>query len=199
MNLTIKEKVAKSNNLTISEALLLLFLDNKGEYKKSVDSLVEKGFLTFASVGDKFPGPYLSRKAKETINTVIIDSTDNKSSEEELDNLAKELKKIFPKGKKPGSNMYWSGGVLTIKRRLRLFFKKYGEYPAEDIIKASKNYVNGFNGNYKTMRTLKYFIFKEDVNAAGEVESLSDLIDYMSNLGTDEELEQRADWTSELS
>lgn len=199
MNLTIKEKVAKTNNLTIPEVLLLLFLDNRGEYKKTVDSLIEKGFLTFAAVRENFPGPYLSRKAKETINTVIIDSTDNKTTDEEIEDLAKELKKIFPKGKKPGSNMYWSGGVLTIKRRLKLFFKKYGEYPVEDIIKAAENYVNGFNGNYKTMRTLKYFIFKEDVNAAGEVESLSDLIDYISNIGTDEELEQRADWTSELS
>ena len=105
--------------------------------------------------------------------------------------------KINPKGKKDGTNYYWADGVALIMRRLKLFFKKYGNtYTDEQIIKAASKYVEGFNGNYTYMRLLKYFIFKEKVGAAGEVEGESELINYIENAGQEENL--RNDWTSTL-
>lgn len=83
-------------------------------------------------------------------------------------------------------------------RRLKLFFKKYGnEYTDEQIIQATKKYVEGFNGNYTYMRLLKYFIFKEKVGASGEVEGDSELISYIENAGQTDDL--RSDWTTQLS
>ena len=85
-----------------------------------------------------------------------------------------------------------------IVRRLKLFFKKYGnKFTDEQIIQAAEKYVQGFNGNYQYMRLLKYFIFKEKVGANGEVEGDSELISYIENAGQEEDL--RNDWTSSLS
>ena len=85
-----------------------------------------------------------------------------------------------------------------IVRRLKLFFKKYGnEFTDEQIVQAAEKYVQGFNGNYQYMRLLKYFIFKEKVGANGEVEGDSELISYIENAGQEEDLKN--DWTSSLS
>ena len=46
------------------------------------------------------------------------------------------------------------------------------------------------------MRTLKYFIFKEGVNADGDKESSSDLLTWMENKA--ESIAQNNDWASDL-
>lgn len=53
----------------------------------------------------------------------------------------------------------------------------------ENLIRATQKYVEGHNGNYRLMRTLKYFIWKEERGAAGDVESTSDLLTYLENAG----------------
>lgn len=203
MNITIKEKIAKDNNLTVEEVILLLFIERKKRYEDVEKSLIDKGMITYATTDKKaeYIGPFISRKAMDTVNNIIINSDDKKLPEEDIEELAKQLKEVFPKGKKPGSgNHYWAGGVQMIKKRLKLFFKKYGDdFSHEDIVQAANNYVSSFNGDYRFMRTLKYFIFKEPVNALGEVESTSDLIDYLDNLHSDEELIKKVDWTSTLN
>ena len=111
--------------------------------------------------------------------------------------MATRLKEIFPKGKKDGTNYYWADGVALIVRRLKLFFKKYGNtYTDEQIIQATEKYVQGFNGNYQYMRLLKYFILKEKIGAAGEVEGDSELISYIENFGQEDTLSN--DWASTL-
>ena len=60
---------------------------------------------------------------------------------------------------------------------------KYGEYSDEQIIQATKAYVDSFNGNYTYMQLLKYFIWKNKVTGeevvrgriVGEVEKQSQL------------------------
>lgn len=101
-----------------------------------------------------------------------------------LDKLSERLKKIYPSGKKEGTTQVWTDGKKLITKRLNLFFKKYGEFPPEDIIDATQRYVNDMNGS-RYMRTLKYFIFKETTNAAGEVESSSELLTYLENKDED--------------
>ena len=131
------------------------------------------------------------------IDSVIIDSDKQQEPKDRLNLLAIRLKEIFPKGKKDGTNYYWADGVALIVRRLQLFFKKYGNtYTDEQIIQATEKYVQGFNGNYQYMRLLKYFILKEKVGAAGEVEGDSELISYIENAGQEENL--RNDWATTL-
>ena len=82
-------------------------------------------------------------------------------------------------------------------RRLNTFFLKYGDsYTDEQILNAARQYVEGFNGNYRYMRLLKYFIFKESLNANNEVEGGSELLTYIENEGQEDTLKDN--WTSTL-
>ena len=195
----LNKKAAQQNGITIDEALLMLVIHNKANLEGAEKALIQKGLIT-AERNDLFQqvGWRLTNKGTEVLDSVIMDSDKEQEPRDRLIQLATKLKEIFPKGKKDGTNYYWADGVALIVRRLKLFFKKYGnKFTDEQIIQAAEKYVQGFNGNYQYMRLLKYFIFKEKVGANGEVEGDSELISYIENAGQEENL--RNDWTSSLS
>lgn len=195
----LNKKAAQQNGITIDEALLMLVIHNKANLEGAEKALIQKGLIT-AERNDLFQqvGWRLTNKGTEVLDSVIMDSDKEQEPQDRLIQLATKLKEIFPKGKKDGTNYYWADGVALIVRRLKLFFKKYGnKFTDEQIIQAAEKYVQGFNGNYQYMRLLKYFIFKEKVGANGEVEGDSELISYIENAGQEEDL--RNDWTSSLS
>ena len=195
----LNKKAAQQNGMTIDEVLLMLVIHNKANLERAEETLIQKGLIT-AERNDLFQqvGWRLTNKGTEVLDSVIMDSDKEQEPQDRLIQLATRLKDIFPKGKKDGTNYYWADGVALIVRRLKLFFKKYGnKFTDEQIIQAAEKYVQGFNGNYQYMRLLKYFIFKEKVGANGEVEGDSELINYIENAGQEENL--RDDWTSSLS
>lgn len=195
----LNKKAAQQNGMTMDEALLMLVIYNKANLERAEKALIQKGLIT-AERNDLFQqvGWRLTNKGTEVLDSVIMDSDKEQEPQDRLIQLATRLKEIFPKGKKDGTNYYWADGVALIVRRLKLFFKKYGnKFTDEQIIQAAEKYVQGFNGNYQYMRLLKYFIFKEKVGANGEVEGDSELINYIENAGQEENL--RDDWTSSLS
>lgn len=195
----LNKEAAQQNGITIDEALLMLVIHNKANLEGAERALIQKGLIT-AERNDLFQqvGWRLTNKGTEVLDSVIMDSDKEQEPQDRLIQLATKLKEIFPKGKKDGTNYYWADGVALIVRRLKVFFKKYGnKFTDEQIIKAAEKYVQGFNGNYQYMRLLKYFIFKEKVGANGEVEGDSELISYIENAGQEEDL--RNDWTSSLS
>lgn len=194
----LNKKAAQQNGITIDEALLMLVIHNRVDLESTEKLLIQKGFITaernnlFQQVGWR-----LTNKGSEILESVIIDSDKQQEPQDKLNLLAARLKEIFPKGKKDGTNYYWADGVALIVRRLKLFFKKYGnDFTDEQIIQATEKYVQGFNGNYQYMRLLKYFIFKEKVGVGGEVEGDSELINYIENAGQEEDL--RNDWATTL-
>ena len=194
----LNKKAAQQNGMTIDEALLMLIIYNKVNLERAEEALIQKGLITaernnlFQQVGWR-----LTNKGNEVLDSVIMDSDKEQEPQDRLIQLATRLKEIFPKGKKDGTNYYWADGVALIVRRLKLFFKKYGnKFTDEQIIQATEKYVQGFNGNYQYMRLLKYFIFKEKVGANGEVEGDSELINYIENAGQEENL--RNDWATTL-
>ena len=194
----LNKKAAQQNGITIDEALLMLVIHNKANLEGAERALIQKGLIT-AERNDLFQqvGWRLTNKGTEVLDSVIMDSDKEQEPQDRLIQLATKLKEIFPKGKKDGTNYYWADGVALIVRRLKLFFKKYGNtYTDEQIIQATSKYVEGFNGNYTYMRLLKYFIFKEKVGAAGEVEGDSELISYIENFGQEDTLSR--DWNTEL-
>lgn len=194
----LNKKAAQQNGMTIDEALLMLIIHNKINLEKAEEALIQKGFIT-AERNDLFQqvGWRLTNKGTEVLDSVIMDSDKEQEPQDRLIQLATRLKEIFPKGKKDGTNYYWADGVALIVRRLKLFFKKYGnKFTDEQIIQATEKYVQGFNGNYQYMRLLKYFIFKEKIGANGEVEGDSELINYIENAGQEENL--RDDWATTL-
>ena len=194
----LNKKATQQNGITIDEALLMLVIHNKANLEKAEEALIQKGLIT-AERNDLFQqvGWRLTNKGTEVLDSVIMDSDKEQEPQDRLIQLAARLKDIFPKGKKDGTNYYWTEGVALIIRRLKLFFKKYGnKFTDEQIIQAAEKYVQGFNGNYQYMRLLKYFIFKEKVGANGEVEGDSELINYIENAGQEENL--RNDWATTL-
>lgn len=195
----LNKKAAQQNGITIDETLLMLIIHNKVNLEIAEKALIQKGLIT-AERNELFQqiGWRLTNKGNEVLDSVIMDSDKEQEPQDRLIQLATKLKEIFPKGKKDGTNYYWTEGVVLIVRRLKLFFKKYGnKFTDEQIIQAAEKYVQGFNGNYQYMRLLKYFIFKEKIGANSEVEGDSELISYIENAGQEEDL--RNDWTSSLS
>lgn len=198
MKICLSKEACSINNITLGEALLLLAIANKANLEEAEQALIKKGYIT-ADRNNLFQqiGWRITSNGTSIIDSVIVDSDKNQKSEDNLTNLATKLKEIFPKGKKSGTNYYWADGVALIVRRLKLFFKKYGNiYTDEQIVQAAEKYVQGFNGDYQYMKLLKYFILKEKVGANGEVEGESDLISYIENSGQEENLSN--DWTTTL-
>lgn len=194
----LSKKASSNNGISIGEALLLLVINNKIDLEVAESNLIQKGLIT-ADLDSEFNkiGWRLTKKGIDTIDSVIADSDKQQEPKEKLEYIATELKKIFPKGKKPGTNYYWTEGTALIIRRLKLFFKKYGNnFSDEQIINAANKYVSSFNGDYKYMKLLKYFIFKEKIGVCNEAEGESDLITYIENAGQEDELSN--DWTSKL-
>ena len=198
MTICLSKEGCQKNSISLAEALLMLAIHNNADLDAAQKELIKKGYIT-ANRDDLFQqvGWRLTNKGTEVIDSVIVDSDKKQEPNDRLVQLATRRKEIFPKGKKDGTNYYWADGVALIVRRLKLFFKKYGNtYTDEQIIQATSKYVEGFNGNYTYMRLLKYFIFKEKVGAAGEVEGDSELISYIENFGQEDTLSR--DWNTEL-
>nr|DAJ62931.1 MAG TPA: hypothetical protein [Crassvirales sp.] len=184
--------------LSLEEFLILWAATNRGTPADQVyTDLGLKGFgqPLFDLNGQKVNGFVVSTEGRDFVNNVLSQSAISDDNRD-LKTLAQALKDLYPKGKKDGTNLPWTEGVALIEKRLKMFFKKYGEYPHENIIRATQKYVEGHNGNYRLMRTLKYFIWKEERGAAGDVESTSDLLTYLENAGEEENL--RNDWTSTI-
>lgn len=196
--ISLNDKVIARNNTTIGEILLLLVLDSDVDLEEARKSLLKKGYITAFFKTDTENSEYaLTKKGSELLIDIIVESDKHQEPEERLNSLASQLKEIFPKGKKPGTNYYWAEGIALIVKRLKLFFRKYGnDYTDEQILQAAKKYIEGFNGDYTYMKILKYFILKDKVGADGCVESESELINYIENAGQENELSNN--WTLTL-
>lgn len=200
MKIILDSKICEQNGFDIQEVLLLMAFSLGINYKNSVKHFADKDLINKANLESdlsKYINIYPTTEAVDLCSKISADSIECKDSDEVLKELAEHLKGIFPKGKKEGTNNYWAEGNALIVRRLKLFFKKYGDtYTPEQMEKAAKKYVESFNGDYSYMRILKYFIFKEARNANGEIEGTSDLITYIENEG--EEEDNNKDWSLEL-
>lgn len=189
MQITIDEDVIKHHNLSMLEFLVILYhlyggttsLDNRISKE-----LWNKGYLV------KDLDYYKANNSKiEEIEHIIALSA-YPSQTEDLRELAIKLRELYPEGKKEGTNYYWRDSVSIITKRLAMFFKKYGnKYSENKIISATKDYVSSFNGNYRYMQLLKYFIYKRGSEAGEET---SQLLSYIENMGQ----ESRKDWTTKL-
>lgn len=178
-NFSMTSETLRRNNLTPAEIITLLMIANNVDYVVTLDVLHKKSYVNYHN------GKYtLMEKGQQAIDTINFESAIPVKERCNQISLAKQLKNLFPKGKKQGTNQYWAEGEALIAKRLHKFYDKYGKFDDDIILQATKKYIEGFNGDYRFMRTLKYFIWAEKVNAGGELESTSDLLTYIEN--TDE-------------
>lgn len=197
MKLTIDQSILDKNNLTLAEFLLLYIGANNIDIKATIESLVAKGLAD----KDLFTpnNVVVSDNVKELLSSITIDSDKNIiDKDEEYLKLASEMREIYPSGKKAGTTYLWRGNTAEVAKKLKTLVVKYHyTLNKEEVLKATKEYVNSFNGDYKYMQLLKYFILKSVRDADGNVEIKSELMTLIEN--ADQIEEQKNDWISTLT
>lgn len=199
MRIIIDEQICNNKEISIQELLLSLVIRSSYSLQEVLDSLVKKEIV----VPDGIGGYLITQHWDDVVSEVLLDSEGNSNrTQESIETLAAKLMEIFPKGKKPNTNVYWRGNLKDIKLRLKKFYKLYGnKYTDEEILKAARDYVSSFNGNYSYMRILKYFIWKDPIRSDSEgnrfVEEVSDLATFLENNNLEHNTEDQ-DWTSHI-
>lgn len=196
MNIT-KEGLERFG-LTLEQAACLLLVSEEksaANIKDILDSLCAKGWCyKYTSSGSDYLY-YISTEGTELLQNMDL-YTKTKDNGVNYINLASELRKLFPKGLKPGTNSRWVDGIALVAKRLKQFTVKYGDFEPDEIIDATKRYISSFNGDYSRMRTLRYFIWAEKRNpSTGEVEYTSDLLSYLED---PEDKDIMSDWEVSL-
>ena len=196
MKLTIDQTILDKNNLTIEEFLVLFLSAREVDIGVISQSLVAKGLAD----KDLFSSGKLviSDKVKDLVSTISIESDKNViDKDSEFTELATELREIYPAGRKDGTTYMWRGTTAEVAKKLKTLVVKYGyTINREDVLKATKEYVNSFNGNYRYMQLLKYFILKSVRDADGNVDIKSELMSLIEN--SDQIDAQRDDWVSNM-
>lgn len=196
MRLTIDQTVLDKHDLTISEFMVLYLNVNSVDIKSCMDSLVAKGLAdkNLFSEGSIV----VSDKVKELVSTIAIDSDKSVIDKDaEFIELANELRELYPAGRKEGTTYMWRGTTAEIAKKLKTLVVKYKySFTREQVIKATKEYISSFNGNYKKMRLLKYFILKSERDADDNVNVISELMTLIENEGQTEV--RRDDWMSTM-
>lgn len=176
--------------------LLSVVLGNTDKHK---ESLLNKGDVMLLS-GEE--GPYLevTPLGLDRVESILthIDSSSNQSSESTTDyfEIAEAMQNEYPKGRKDGTNYNWRGSTVINAARLKTLVQRYKVVlNKEEVVQATKNYVQSFNGDYRYMQILKYFIFKNE-NKNGSIELESQLMSYIENLGQEDTMKN--DWTNNL-
>lgn len=197
MKWTIDSNILDKYNLSMDEFVLLLFLARGGNVQECMNSLLAK---KWAERNIFHPDQVvLSLETKETVQGILLDSDRLvNGKQDDFESLANQLREIFPKGNKAGTNYNWRGSTAEIARKLKNLVVKYGcRFTEEEAIEATKAYVASFNGDYKYMKLLKYFLLKTPRNNNGDVEIESDFMTYLENKGAAEE--NNGNWAIDLA
>lgn len=196
MKLSIDKEILEANNLTLEEFLVLCLGINNTDIRKTVNSLINKGFADKDLFTDN--KIYISTKIKNLLASMVINSDKNVINKDEVfTDLAIKLRNIYPAGRKPGTTYLWRGTTMEIAKKLKTLVVKYGYTLNEnEVIEATKEYINSFNGDYRYMQLLKYFILKSVKDADGNTDIKSELMSIIEN--KDQIDEQRTDWVSNM-
>lgn len=148
-----------------------------------------------------FENNTITPKGSEITKKVQADNYLNQKIEKDnLKDLAGELQKLFPAGKKPGTNYYWRGFKQEIIKKLETISNKFDfEFTKEQAINATKRYVESFNGDYRYMQLLKYFILKNKITENG-TEIKSSFMEYIENENNNEDnsMLNSPEWNNEI-
>lgn len=196
MRLTVDQSILDKHGLTIEEFMILYLSINSIDIKKCTESIIAKGLAdkNLFSEGSIV----VSDKIKDLISTIAIDSDKSViDKDSEFIELANELRELYPAGRKKGTTYMWRGTTAEIAKKLKTLVVKYKySFTREQVLKATKDYINSFNGNYKKMRLLKYFILKSEKDADDNINVISELMTLIENEGHTEA--QRDDWMSTM-
>lgn len=196
MKFTIDEEILNKYDLSVGDFMILYLGMKSLNIKSIIESLVARGLAdkNLFSEGNIV----VSNKVKDILSTIVIESDKNVlNKDEEFIELANELRDLYPAGRKEGTTYMWRGTTAEIVKKLKTLVVKYGyTFTKDQVINATKEYINSFNGNYKRMRLLKYFILKSERDADDNINVISELMSLIENAGQTNS--QREDWMSTM-
>lgn len=194
MKITIDTDILNKYNLSTEEFMLLYLNYLEFDISSINSSLVEKNIVDINLYNNS--RVILSDKTKDLITTILIESDKNvQKVDTRFENLAQKLRDLYPKGNKPGTNYPWRDSNVVIAKKLKtLVYKHNIQFTDEQAINATKKYIESFNGDYRYMQLLKYFIWKSKTGEDG-TEFNSTLLSYIENEG---QIDTNNDWTAEL-
>lgn len=196
MTISINDKVCKENGITVAQLLALLLVKTGENIPKLLEELKSKEMIVEEqSLLEKTYT--ITQRWDNVCCNVILSSDKDVPVDTHIEELAKALMELYPKGKKPGTNTYWRGNLKDTKLRLKKFYKLYGnKYTDTQILEATKKYIED-HIDLSYMRVLKYFIWKDvrkvDSEGVGYIEETSDLASYIENEGQTED-----NWLNEV-
>ena len=194
MEISINEKLIEDRKLLDEDILLLLTLKKESNIRKILKKLEAKGLIE-----DIIPynNISLTKKGNETLEYLQVHGNSKViNKDQDITKLVMQMKELYPKGKKPGTNYMWRCSTPELVKRIKVLIAKYDfNYSNEQILNATEKYVKSFNGNYTMMRLLKYFILKIEKDIDGNAIVTSDL---MSLLENEDSENINNDWTTRL-
>ena len=108
--------------------------------------------------------------------------------------VANKMRELFPEGRKPGTTYYWRDSTPIIAKKLKTVVEKFNtQFTEEQALDATRRYVESFNGDYRFMQLLKYFILKTD-RATGDIRS--DFLSLLQNPDAEDSLNDN--WLNEV-
>lgn len=188
--LIIDPAVIDSNHLTVGEFLFTLAYMLGYNLNQVADHMVEMG-LAHYELDEAQP----SMLAMERVRKCLGPSANVTMKEDELLELAKKMKDLYPKGNQQ-VGIPWAEGPKLIAQRLENFFRKFGNYSSEDVLKATELYVT-FMQPTGRMRVLKNFIYRDTQTESGLIETTSDLYTILENPNA--QADNSEDWNIELN
>ena len=178
--------------LSIKESLVLLHIIYGSDIGNTLQSLYDKGLITSP---DYEKGINFKEIGNEVVKDISKETVEAKDSR--FVKLAEKMKEIYPAGRKEGTSYMWRGNTNEIVKKLKALNDKYAfEFTDEQALTATKEYVESFNGDYRFMQLLKYFILKVVRDGDGNVEIKSELMTRIENAGQEEA--ERQDWMTTL-
>ena len=190
MKITIDEKVCTKHKMTVQEVLIALAI-RMGNFEDNYQNLYSREIAVPQN------GISITQHWSDVLDEIISDSSGKvEKSDEELLELAKQMRELYPQGKMKDrygrmTPYYYRCNNSEVVKKLKKFFTIFGNVPDEEILDATKRYVASFQGNYTGMRLIKYFILKDDVkpseDGTGHVEQISDLATFLENKESEEE------------
>ena len=194
MKYVFNEDIFKSlYDIDIYEFFVLMLIKNNKNLDDILYDLKTKYLL--------FENNTITPKGSNITKKVQADNYLNQKIEKDnLKDLASELQKLFPAGKKPGTNYYWRGFKQEIIKKLETISNKFDfEFTKEQAINATRRYVESFNGDYRYMQLLKYFILKNKITENG-TEIKSSFMEYIENENNNEDnsMLNSPEWNNEI-
>lgn len=185
--LQIDKSILREYGVSVTSYLFMMILMYYPGTKININltQILEYGFI----MENDF-GYFLTENGLNFINEVeVAIVSDKKVSNKDIEDLAEQMKLLFPEGKKPGTNKYWRDNKANVINKLKSFFKKYGYYDSELILRATEKYVQSYGDNNQLMRIITYFILKDDS---------SDLLTTIENIDSVQSDSQNELWATVL-